>query len=59
MQTKTYPLKQIKGFGKLLLNYLAGDEALKSLYGNEPQLSSFQKQIDSKNQLIDPSSLMY
>jgi len=48
MQTKTYPLKQIKGFGKLLLNYLAGDETLKSLYGNEPKLSSFQKQIDSK-----------
>ena len=48
MQTKSYPLKQIKGFGKLLLNYLAGDEALKSLYGNTPELSSFQKQIDSK-----------
>ncbi|MFM7019717.1 MAG: bacillithiol biosynthesis BshC, partial [Aquirufa sp.] len=48
MQTKSYPLKQIKGFGKLLLNYLAGDEALKSLYGNTPELSSFQQQIDSK-----------
>ena len=48
MQTKTYPLDQIKGFGKLLKNYLAGNSALKSLYGNAPTLASFQAQIDSK-----------
>ena len=51
MQTKTYPLNQIKGFGKLLINYLADDQALKSLYGNAPKLSSFQAQIDSKKSI--------
>ena len=48
MQTKTYPLDQINGFGKLLKNYLAGDQALKPLYGNAPNITSFQAQIDSK-----------
>jgi uncharacterized protein YllA (UPF0747 family) len=48
MQTKTYPLDQIKGFGKLLKNYLAGDQALKPLYGNAPNIASFQAQINSK-----------
>ncbi len=48
MQTKTYPLDQIKGFGKLLLNYLAGDSALKPFYGQLPSLASFKEQIDSK-----------
>jgi bacillithiol biosynthesis cysteine-adding enzyme BshC len=48
MQTKTYPLDQIKGFGKLLLNYLAGDQALKPLYGNAPSIASFKAQIESK-----------
>ncbi len=51
MHIKTYPLEQIKGFGKLLRNYLAGDEALKSLYGNAPNLSSFQNQLDSKKSI--------
>ena len=48
MQTKSYPLNQINGFGKLLLHYLAGDQDLKPLYGNLPALASFQDQIDSK-----------
>ena len=48
MQTKTYPLDQIKGFGKLLKNYLAGDQALKPLYGQTPNIASFQAQINSK-----------
>ena len=48
MQTKTYPLDQLNGFGKLLKNYLAGDQALKPLYGNAPNITSFQAQIDSK-----------
>lgn len=48
MQTKKYPLDQINGFGKLLKNYLAGDQALKPLYGNAPNITSFQAQIDSK-----------
>lgn len=48
MQTKTHPLDQINGFGKLLKNYLAGDQALKPLYGNAPTLDSFQAQIESK-----------
>ncbi len=51
MQTKTYPLDQIKGFGKLLLNYLAGDQALKPLYGNTPSLASFEAQIESKKSI--------
>lgn len=51
MQAKTYPLNQIKGFGKLLINYLADDEALKSFYGNTPKRSSFQAQIDSKKSI--------
>jgi bacillithiol biosynthesis cysteine-adding enzyme BshC len=51
MQTKSYPFDQIKGFGKLLLNYVAGDEALKPLYGNFPTLASFQAQIDSKKSI--------
>jgi uncharacterized protein YllA (UPF0747 family) len=51
MQTKTYPLDQIKGFGKLLKNYLAGDQALKPLYGNAPNITSFQAQIDSKKSI--------
>jgi bacillithiol biosynthesis cysteine-adding enzyme BshC len=51
MQTKSYPLDQIKGFGKLLLNYLAGDQELKPLYGNLPTIASFQAQIDSKKSI--------
>ena len=54
MRTKSYPLDQINGFGKLLLNYLAGDEALKPLYGNLPSLASFQAQIDLKKSINRP-----
>ena len=54
MQTQTYPLNQINGFGKLLKNYLADDSALKSLYGHAPTLASFQAQIDSKKSVNRP-----
>lgn len=51
MQTKSYPLDKIKGFGKLLLNYVAGDQELKPLYGHLPTLASFQAQIDAKKSI--------
>ena len=48
MHVRSYPITEIPSFSKLLIQYLAGDSSLKSLYGQEPKLASFAAQIDDK-----------
>ena len=48
MHVRSYPINEIPSFSKLLIQYLAGDSSLKSLYGQEPKLASFAAQIDEK-----------
>ena len=48
MHVRSYPITEIPSFSKLLIQYLAGDSSLQSLYGHEPKLASFAAQIDEK-----------
>lgn len=48
MHVRSYPINEIPSFSKLLIQYLAGDSSLQSLYGHEPKLTSFAAQIDEK-----------
>ncbi len=48
MHVRSYPINEIPSFSKLLIQYLAGDSSLQSLYGHEPKLASFAAQIDEK-----------
>lgn len=49
MQFKSYPLNQLNSFSGLLLDYLTNKESLKNLYGESPNLASFEKQIQAKS----------
>ncbi len=48
MHIRSYPINEIPSFSKLLIQYLAGDSSLKSLYGQDPKLASFALQIKEK-----------
>jgi len=48
MPIKSYPLKSVTGFSKLLLDYLDGKPELKPFYGATPTLESFRAQINQK-----------
>ncbi len=49
MQHKSYPLEQLNSFSGLLLDYLSGKDSLRNLYGNSPELNSFENQIQVKS----------
>jgi bacillithiol biosynthesis cysteine-adding enzyme BshC len=49
MRYKSYPLDHVNSFSGLLLDYLSGKENLKNLYGQLPNLASFEKQIQAKS----------
>lgn len=49
MQHKSYPLEQLNSFSGLLLDYLSGKDSLRNLYGNSPELNSFENQIQLKS----------
>lgn len=48
MQVKSYPIKSLHSFSKLLIDYLAEFPALTKFYGNAPKLEEFEKQIAEK-----------
>lgn len=48
MKATLIDYKDTRSFSKLLINYLANDDSLFSLYGNRPDLEGFKKQLEQK-----------